>query len=103
MTNATFKNLIAVQLSKLKKTASQNRPPPQPCTWTKEAATPRSEVELAGHVFGLGLLEVDERKAKELVNAGQGFGHARDVAGGVREDLEVQHCGQGMGGSGVRE
>ena len=56
-----------------------------------------SEVDLASHVFGPGLFEVDERKAKELVDASQGIGHARDVAGGLREDLEVQHCGQGRG------
>ena len=60
-------------------------------------AQPFSEVDLASHVFGPGLFEVDERKAKELVDASQGIGHARDVAGGLREDLEVQHCGQGKG------
>ena len=62
-----------------------------------QEAQPFSEVDLASHVFGPRLFEVDERKAKELVDASQGIGHARDVAGGLREDLEVQHCGQGKG------
>ena len=48
-----------------------------------QEAQPLSEVDLAGHVFGPGLFEVDERKAKELVDASQGIGHARDVAGGL--------------------
>ena len=61
--------------------------------WQQKALTNQSEADLASHVLGPGLFEVDERKAKELVDASQGIGHAQDVAGGLREDLEVQHCG----------
>ena len=47
----------------------------------------------------LGLLEVRNRVVKELIDARQVIGlHARDVVGGVREDLEAHHCVRGWEG-----